>query len=854
MKQGKSFIFCCLIYCLIPLLLFFQQLGNSSVSKSVTVIKTIDKTKHITSTTSPISLLHRFFYQHIAHLLGWVSTPKLLCKGFFKEPLILIRNPYLPISVTKETTCVSSKGFSTITRKGVSILQKDVVITQPGRIVHADKAYIYRDEKTGHLIKIILIGHIDLYEIGKHIIADKGTLTLYPNKTMILMNAIYHIYKDQSYFHKKKRSFDAWGVTKYAASNLSNLINLRHTTYSTCNPEAPAWSMSMATLVLNRNIHRGEAYNVFFYIGRIPVFYLPYFNFPIDNHRKTGFLLPYAGYSSNSGWFLGFPFYWNMAPNYDLTLIPKIMSKRGLNVQTTFRFLSAESSGNIYLSYLPNEKEFQQFRKTTLGKFTPLILVKLPIFIPYINQLKKIKNQRIFFSMNETTLFNAKWSLHSIINYVTDPYFFQDLGRKLGSSGSMSNQLLNQIDLKYNGSHWKFIGILQSYQTLHLISQITPTPLDQYSRLPDFNVDGYYPDITHNINVNFNAEAVNFNYHSDFIPDKPRGQRFHARSGVSFPMYFSSSYFIPQIWADATVYNIIYFRSRQMCVLSRLLPILDVDSGFYLDRSFHLGYREFVQTLESRFFYLYVPYQNQDRLPNFDTVLLPFSFEELFALNQFTGDDRLQNANQASFALISQILDSQNSSTILTINIGFIYYLENQKVHFESSYIHPNYHFSPIISELILYPISNWLLTGSLAWDPNTKETNNTSVHLDYNNEGKKIGICYIFVHENENSIVVPNSVILSDKVYGNQNTNQLALMGAWSLFKQWSTTGYWDYNITKNRTDLYSIGVQYNACCWTIRFSIRHTYEGFIPYPTGSLYKKYDTTFGLEFHLKGLG
>ena len=855
MKHRKSFILYYLICYLIPFLLYFQQLDNSSAANSATVIKTTDRIQH-TSTTCPTGLSYRHFYQHIAHLLGWVLAPKLLCKGFFKEPLTLIGNPH-PALVTKETACVSSKGPSIITAKGVSILQKDVVVTQPGRMVNADKAYIYRDEKTGRLIKIILTGHIDLHEVGKRIVADKGTLTLYPNKTVILMNAIYHIYEDK--FHsctfKHHLDFNAWGVTQYAESDVSNVINLQHATYSTCNPKAPAWMMSMTTLILNRNTHRGEAYNMLFHIGGIPVFYFPYFNFPIDNYRKTGFLMPYTGHSSSSGWFFIFPFYWNIASNYDLTLTPKIMSKRGLNIQTIFRFLNAKSNGNIYLSYLPNEKVFEQFRKMTLNKFTPSILAKLPIFIPYIDQLKKIKKQRTFFSIDETTCFNSKWSLHFMINYVTDPYFFQDLGQQPGSSSSMANQLLNQIDLKYSGVHWHFTGMLQSYQTLHLINQITPTPLDQYSRLPNFNINGYYPDIAHNINFNFNAEAINFDYHSDFIPDKPRGQRFHTRSSISFPIYFVSGYFIPQIWADATAYNVTHFQKRQAYYIStRLLPIFDIDSGFYLDRSFCLGHRTFIQTLESRFFYLYVPYQNQDCFPNFDTVLLPFSFQELFALNQFTGDDRFQNANQASFALISQILDTKNNNTILTVNIGFIYYLENQKVYLEPVCIHPNYRFSPIVSELILYPISHWFFTGSLAWDPNVGKTNNTSVHLNYNDGEKKAGIYYIFAYRNENSIIVPSSVILSGKAYNNKNTNQLAVTGAWSLFKQWSATGYLDYNITKNLTDIYSIGVQYNACCWTIDISIRYTYEGLVPYPTGSLYKQYDTTFGFEFHLNGLG
>lgn len=310
MKQGKSFIFYYLFYCIFPLLLYFQQLGNPSIANNI-VIKIANKIQQQNSTIFPTSVSRRRFYQHIARLLGWVIAPKLLCKGFFKEPLMLIKNPYLSPStdsVIKETTHISSQGLSTVTMKGISILQKNVVITQPGRIIKADKAYIYRNEN-GHLIKIIVVGHINLYEIGKHIIADKGTLTIYPNKTVILMNAIYHLYGDKSYFCKFKHSFDIWGTTKHAViSNASNRITLQHAMYSTCNPESPNWSISMTTLVLNEHSHRGEAYNVFFHIGRIPIFYFPYFNFPINNYRKTGFLVPYGGHSSNVGWFLFFLF------------------------------------------------------------------------------------------------------------------------------------------------------------------------------------------------------------------------------------------------------------------------------------------------------------------------------------------------------------------------------------------------------------------------------------------------------------------------------------------------------------------------------------------------------------------
>ena len=833
------------------LLLYFQKLDSAVITHIITKpTKTIYRRQR-TLEKSTNSLPWWYCQQHIANLLDWIPNPDHMCKGYFKKSPILIDH-HQPTLGIKEPTIITVKGpFSVVTPTGVSVLRKDVVVTQHDRIVEADKAYIYRDRKTGLVTKIILIGHVQLHEAGKLIVANKGTLTLYP-KTATLMNAAYHIYIDESYFPRFKYPFDAWGIAKHTVRNASDVTTLHNATYSTCNPTAPAWSMSATTLILNRNIHRGEAYNMLFYLWKIPVFYFPYFNFPIDNYRKTGFLIPYGGHSSSSGWFFRFPFYWNMAPNYDLTLTPQMRAKRGFGMQLLFRFLITKSSGNIYLNYLFDDKVFQQFRNTMLNAFPASVLAKHPDFAPYINQFKKMKNQRAFFSVNEAMSFNAQWSLHLILDYVTDPYFFQDLDEQHLGNNSLTNQLLNQINLKYSGLHWQFTTMLQAYQTLHLINQKTNPEVDQYARLPDFNVNGYYPDITHNVDFNFNAEAVNFEYYSNFFPDKPRGQRFHVRPGVSFPIYFSSGYMISQLWADATHYNIMHFQRGQTHTASRLLPIFGIDSGLFFDRTFYFWDRTFIQTLEPRFFYLYVPYQHQDRFPNFDTVLLPFSFEQLFGLNQFTGNDRLQNANQASVAITSQITDAKNGNPILIANIGFIYYIENQRVFLKSNCAPPNYHFSPIIGELIFFPAPHWFLTSSLALDPNLVQTNNISVQLDYNNERKKVGIHYVFVHWNEDSIVKPTTIIASVNTYS-QNINQLILTSFWPLLKKYGTTGYWDYNVTQHRTDIYSIGIQYDSCCWALSFSIRRAYAGLVPDPNGSCKKQYDTTFGFKLQLKGL-
>lgn len=847
MKLRNLFIFCFFFITLI----FFQQISVAiTVSKAT---KTSSLKQHAVSKTLPEGWCHYRFQQHIADILGWISSKGIcfFCHGYFKEPLIVVGEP-LHTSVKKEPVIITAGGFSTVTTKGISILEKNVVITQPGRVINADKAYVYRDERTDRVKKIVLVGHVRLREIGKLVVADRGKLTLYP-KTAVLKNILYRIYNNKSYIPQFNYPFNAWGRAKQATQDASQVVTLRHATYSTCDPTNPSWWLSATTLVLNKQAHRGKAYNALLQFYCFPIFYFPYYNFPIDNYRKTGFLIPRIGFRGSLGGLFSFPFYWNIAHNYDLTLTPELMAKRGLNVHTLFRFLSTKTAGSIYLSYFLEDKIFQKFREEILSESFNSIYANNPRYTPYFNQLKNMKNQRGFFSINEHTVFNSEWSSNINLNYTTDPYFFQDLDGQINTN-SLSNQLLNRIDLQYRGLHWQFNGMLQAYQTLHLISQISAPALDQYARLPDFKLDGYYPNITPRMDFNFNAEGINFSYKSDFTPYKPIGQRFHMRPGLTFPFYFSSGYIISQMWADVAVYNIEYLQSKQVQTAGRLLPIFDINSGLYFDQDFNLWGRNLSQTLEPRLFYLYVPYQNQDKLPNFDTALLPFSFEQLFALNQYTGDDRLQNANQISFGLTSRIFDNITGTPLLTTNLGFKYLIENQLVYLSTTYIPVNFHFSPIVSELIFYPFPFWTLTSSIAWDPSLQKTNNSSTGISYTNGRRKISMGYIFVHRNNQSIIDPTSIISMPSSTYSINTSVSYLFITWPLSSRWSTMGYGNHDIMRHRTNVAAIGIQYNTCCWALSFIARRTYTGSTIDPVSSPKNSYETTYFIQLKLKGLG
>jgi len=827
-----------------------STISHFAKPKKATKTKTRKQRPQLSSTL-PVHLPKKQYLQYVADELGWVpsNNPLAICGGYFKEPEFVKQFPN-PGNIKNEPTTITAKGSISYATKGVSILKKDVTVTQPGRIVKADKAYIYRNSE-GKISQIILIGHVSMREKGKLIIADIGSLTLYPT-TARLINAAYHVYSKTPYTPTLKGPFNAWGIAKRSTREASGIIRLKDASYTTCSPTNPAWQIHAKRIVLNKKKGVGKAYGAVLTFKHIPIFATPYYSFPLNHKRKTGFLTPKLGFSTRSGADFGFPFYWNIAPNYDLTITPEWLTKRGFELTTYFRYLSERSTGYIYFNYLPNDRVFEEFRNNAFNTFGNGALYNQNFYAPYLNALKSMHNYRGFVTMADETHFNSDWTAHVNINYVTDPYYFADIGGTQGGF-STANQLLNQIDLEYSGWHWELKGLLQAYQTLHIINQTQNPALDQYQRLPDLIANAYYPDALPHMDFYWNSEATNFSYQSSFTPNKPIGQRLHLRPGISFPIYTAGNYITPQLWLDATGYNVEHLQPGQVKSATRVLPIFAVDSGLYFNRQFHLGNTEYTQTLEPRLFYLFVPYKNQNDLPNFDTVLLPFSFQQLFAMNRFTGDDRLDNANQISLGLTSRILNTETAEPILKADLGFIYYFQNPRVCLSAGCAQPKHHLSPIVTDLTYYPTHQWSLTGSLAWDPNLRQTNNAGININYKgNNNRIVNLGYVFVHENGTSIVT-TTVTPPSNIYSN-NTSQFTFSTIWPIVKKWSLVGYIDYNINRRRIDTLYAGIQYDTCCWALRLIMQRSYVSTTVDNNGGLRNGFDNTFYIQLQLKGLG
>jgi LPS-assembly protein len=314
------------------------------------------------------------------------------------------------------------------------------------------------------------------------------------------------------------------------------------------------------------------------------------------------------------------------------------------------------------------------------------------------------------------------------------------------------------------------------------------------------------------IDGQINAEYVYFDKLSDFVSVLPQtsGQRLHIQPRVSYPLITPSSFFTPQLQLDATFYNLEQTDSLPEHS-NRLLPIFDVDTGLYFERS----YGCYTQTLEPRLFYLYVPNKNQNDIPVFDTTIPFFNFDQLFRTNRFVGYDRLGDANQLSFALTTRFLESCTGRQKIRLSLGQLLYFAPPNVSLTPIYdkdFYVNQTLSPLVAE-INYNFSP-VLDGvaDIALSPDDHGLNNASAQLHYHPDRKHIfNIGYDFVRKGD---TLTTYALNSSQ----NNLNRINLATAWQITDHWQALGNWNYNLSHGHPEAYFYGLQYDSCCWALR------------------------------------
>ncbi len=788
--------------------------------------------------------------------LDWVPRDKLTpaqlaetgpyCAGAYVEPIRPGMND--PTSKSDAPTFIGAKASRYQQEEQIATLAGDVVMRQGSMQIEADEASLYQAENRGELN-----GKVRLRDNGALIVGDHADVQLDTGAAKV-DNAEYILHKSR-----------IRGSALYAKRGENAIIRLKDGTYTTCEPNSNAWQLKGNNITLNPATGFGTATNVTLRVKDIPVFYTPYIYFPIDDRRQSGFLPPSFSSSTDTGFMLVTPYYFNLAPNYDATLYPRYMTKRGLLMEGEFRYLTESSEGQFGAAYL-NDKDDKRKDQTDY------------------------KDTRYMLNWQHKGGLDSRVLTEVDYTKISDPYYFQDLQSE--QIGVESQDYVNQQgSVTYRGDTFNAKLNAQAYQ-LATVTQITP-----YNKLPQITFNGALPYHPGGVNFNYNTELVRFerdlesgNYVNENGTSDPRldtnvkglaranGTRLNLAPSMSLPMTASYGYVTPTLKYMYTQYDLDLDSKGKSTLLAgeqykssqtRSVPIASIDSGLYFDRNTQWFGTNYRQTLEPRAFYLYVPERDQQDIPVFDTGESTFSYSSLWRDNRFSGSDRVGDENKLSLGLTSRWIE-ENGFERQRISVGQAYYFKDRKVQMpgiEENRDDSTSSVSPYALEYAYRFNRDWRATADYNWDPETRSPRSGSAMMHYQPE------------DNPNKVVNIGYRYRNDQVRYNQYTGKWEIGGGdfgvkgkpgyikdyykiqqhdfsviWPIVPQWNVISRWQYDYNRNRTLEAFGGFEYDNCCWKLRLINRYWVDNDEYTQEAPTNEKGDHGLFLQIVLKGLG
>jgi LPS-assembly protein len=434
--------------------------------------------------------------------------------------------------------------------------------------------------------------------------------------------------------------------------------HLENATYSTCAPGRRDWEVSVDELDLNYSDDIGKGRNALVTFKGVPILYSPWMSFALNNQRKSGLLTPTVGTTTSSGFEVATPWYWNIAPHMDATITPRILSKRGVQLNAEFRYLLNSS--------------FNQ--AVPLGQELP---DRGQVRVEYLPDDKLAKRDRYGYSIVHNQILGNGLTGALNLNGVSDSDYFSDLSTRIAQISQ--GNLLRQGVLTYGAPWYTATLNVQTYQTLQNPETLQDLP-KPYQRLPQLNVTAFRHDLPLGLEFNLNAEYVNFDH-----PTALLAKRTILYPQLSLPFATSAFWLTPKIGVHSARYELDGQDRPEAAAWknvsasqSSAVPIYSVDGGFVMERDVDWFGRSLVQTLEPRAYYLYVPEKDQRGIPIFDTGIAGFNYAQMFSENRYAGGDRVGDANQLTLAVTSRLLDPSGGEELLRATLGTRYYFSDQ--------------------------------------------------------------------------------------------------------------------------------------------------------------------------------
>ncbi|RWA51189.1 LPS biosynthesis protein [Cupriavidus sp. UYMSc13B] len=557
----------------------------------------------------------------------------------------------------------------------------------------------------------------------------------------------------------------------------------RHASYTTCSPDNADWYFSANRIDLDNDRQVGVAYGGVLNFFGVPIAAAPAFSFPLNDDRRSGFLAPLMGYSSKSGFDLTTPYYVNIAPNRDLTIYPRLMTERGLQLGGEYRYLGEGYNGRLRAEFLPDDK--------------------------------KTNSNRWAYSVQHNQKLAPGLNAYLNVNRVSDDQYPDDFNRSV--SQSTLRQYTQEGGVTYNWQDFTFLARVQKFQTLR------PSE-PSYERVPQLNGKYIRYDLG-GFDVQVEADYTRFR-----IPltstgfQQPQGERMYIQPSISYPIVRAGWYVTPKVTFNATQYQMESQDNtpNAQTNFSRVLPTVSLDSGMTFERDaqgisrlFGVNY---VQTLEPRLFYVYTPFRDQSLFPLFDTVQSDFGYGQIFSENPFTGYDRVADNNKLTGGLTTRLIEADTGIERFRGTIAQRYDFTGQRVQINGTLADPKAGFSDLLAATTIQMFRGYYLDAGVQYNPDSDRINYGNVALSYRPESRKvINAGYRYRR--------PTSVT------DNTAIDQFEVSSQWPITRRAYGIARFAFDLAASQMVDALAGVEYAADCWVGRVvyqRFRNTTNGY--------------------------
>ncbi len=462
---------------------------------------------------------------------------------------------------------------------------------------------------------------------------------------------------------------------------------------TTCEGESPAWHVrwGQATAYLDDWIW---GTNASFWVGRVPLIpFIPVFAASLRKDRQTGLLTPSLGSSNTKGFFYRQPFFWAIADNQDLTLVPAYFEKRGLGLGADYRYIRREGSrGEIEGFFLPD---------------------------------RLTDDVRWVVGLRHEEQIAPRLTLKADIAQVSDDRYFSEFGNTLDERSRQ--RLESTVSLTQRWDKWIFFGQLFTYEDL------TTTQPIELSRLPEIRLTALSQPVPGLGALLFEMESSFNNFVRDLGSD---GQRLDLRPRLAYPVSPGSFFTMtPRLGGRETLYDTkvvgtkedrgvaVEDTTKEFVSRSLFEAGMDLEARAYrvFDMGGAFGIQRIQHAIEPRVSYNFVSEADQTDLPQFDGV------------------DRIPSSNSLTYSLTNRVKARAVPTGADTS--GRVWELArltlSQTYDIEAPFLHDpaatsGKRLSDVVADLIFEPLVGVRFRGSAAVDPYAIRVTSATTDLLY--------------------------------------------------------------------------------------------------------------------------